>query len=48
MEKWFCGLQFLEEGSQGPNMALLLHFYGFVNNIFGKNSLIFNKIPHTL
>jgi hypothetical protein len=34
-EKWLCGPQFLEEGSQGP---LLIHFYGFVNYIFAKTA----------
>ena len=34
-EKWLCGRQFLEEGSQGP---LFIHFYGFVNYIFAKTA----------
>jgi len=38
-EKSLCGLQFLKEGSQGPNKTLFLHLYGFINNIFGKNSM---------
>ncbi len=54
-EKWFWGLQFLEEGSQGPNMlsnmTVFLHFYGFINNIFVKTAKKFqhfNKTRHNL
>ncbi len=49
-EKCLCGLRILEEGSQGPNMTLFLHLYGFIYNTIGKNSkksLLFNKNPHT-
>jgi len=45
------GPQFLEEGSQGPNMILFLHLYGFISNIFGKKAwkyLLLNKNPYIL
>jgi hypothetical protein len=41
-KKWLCRSQFLEEGSQGPNMTLFIHLHGknSKNSFFSMKILI--------